>query len=238
MKRLLGLGTLLALIVAVTSTIAAEKTGVAAAKAGLQPLNDFIGEWNGTGGALPAKPTNPSWKETINWGWKFKGDDAWMALEFKNGKYYKSGEVRFVPDTKKVQVTMTDKDDKKLVFEGTVKDEVLTVEAVDKEKKETQQIQMNLAAEGIRMIFTFSKKPDGRTLFTKVYQVASNRSGESLGAAKDNKRECVVSGGLGTMAVSFKGTTYYVCCTGCRDAFNENPEKYIKEFEAAKKNKK
>jgi YHS domain-containing protein len=32
------------------------------------------------------------------------------------------------------------------------------------------------------------------------------------------------------MPVTYKGQTYYVCCTGCRDAFNETPEKYIKEF--------
>ena len=31
------------------------------------------------------------------------------------------------------------------------------------------------------------------------------------------------------------GQTYYVCCTGCRDAFNENPEKIMKEFFARKK---
>jgi hypothetical protein len=35
MKRLFGLGTMLALILAVTVTVAAEKSGVAAAKAGL-----------------------------------------------------------------------------------------------------------------------------------------------------------------------------------------------------------
>jgi hypothetical protein len=236
MKRLLGLGTMLAVILAVTTVVAAEKTGAAAAKAGLQPLNDFIGEWNGNGGALPYKPTNPTWKENINWGWKFKGDDAWMALEFKDSKYYKSGEVRFLPDTKKIQITMIQKDDKKVVFDGTVKDDVLTAEVTDKDKKESQQIAMNLAAEGIRMIFTYSTKPSGGTVWKKQYQVASNRAGESL-AKGDKKKECVVSGGLGTMAVSFKGTTYYVCCTGCRDAFNENPEKYIKEFEASKKNK-
>ena len=39
------------------------------------------------------------------------------------------------------------------------------------------------------------------------------------------------------MAVTYKGETFYVCCSGCRDAFNENPEKFIKEYEA-KKNKK
>jgi YHS domain-containing protein len=48
----------------------------------------------------------------------------------------------------------------------------------------------------------------------------------------------VVSGGKGTMPVSYKGKTYYVCCSGCRDEFKENPEKYIAEYEAKLKAKK
>jgi len=31
------------------------------------------------------------------------------------------------------------------------------------------------------------------------------------------------------------GQTYYVCCGGCRDAFNENPAQIIKEYLAKKK---
>ena len=57
-------------------------------------------------------------------------------------------------------------------------------------------------------------------------------------ATVDDGPECVVSGGKGTMAVSFQGKTYYVCCTGCRDEFKANPEKYVKEYEAKKKAKK
>jgi YHS domain-containing protein len=38
--------------------------------------------------------------------------------------------------------------------------------------------------------------------------------------------------------VSYNGKDYYVCCSGCRDAFKENPEKYIKEAEAKAKAKK
>jgi YHS domain-containing protein len=34
--------------------------------------------------------------------------------------------------------------------------------------------------------------------------------------------------------VLYKGKTYYVCCSGCRDAFKDDPEKYIKEFEERK----
>jgi YHS domain-containing protein len=31
------------------------------------------------------------------------------------------------------------------------------------------------------------------------------------------------------------GVTYYVCCSGCRDAFNENPAKIIADFNKKKK---
>ena len=42
----------------------------------------------------------------------------------------------------------------------------------------------------------------------------------------------------GTIAVSYNGKTYYVCCSGCRDEFKASPEKYVKEYEEKKKAKK
>ncbi|MBV9126060.1 MAG: YHS domain-containing protein [Planctomycetes bacterium] len=48
-------------------------------------------------------------------------------------------------------------------------------------------------------------------------------------AAREKKIECIVTGGLGTIPVSYKGITYYVCCTGCKQAFEDNPEKILKE---------
>jgi hypothetical protein len=96
---------------------------------------------------------------------------------------------------------------------------------------------MNVAAEGVRFVYRFARKEDGKTLYKKEYAVACTKEGESL-AAKEKKAECVVSGGLGTIAVGYKGETFYVCCTGCRDAFNENPEKYVAEYKAKKAGKK
>ncbi len=92
---------------------------------------------------------------------------------------------------------------------------------------------MNSAAEGDRFIYGYSYKAPGTTLVTKVYNVASTRKGITLGPTA-KKNVCVVSGGLGTRTVSYKGETYYVCCSGCADAFQENPEKYIAEFKAKK----
>jgi YHS domain len=240
MKRLIACAALLGLIVGGTALLAADKEKgeePSTPKAALQALNEFIGDWKGNGSPEKPKPASKElWNETIKWSWRFKGDDAWLVMDVTDGKYFKGGEMRYLPDKKFYQMTMIDKSDNKLVFEGEIKNDVLTLERVDPQTKETQQIKMSTAAEGIRFLYYFAHKPEGKTLYVKDYMVASTKEGESIGA-KEKKNECIVSGGLGTIAVSYKGVTYYVCCSGCKDAFTDNPEKFIKEFEA-KKNKK
>ena len=235
MKRLLSLGLTLGLLALGLHALAADGDK-AAAKEKLQALQEFIGKWNGNGGPEKAKATAKElWSETLNWGWKFKGDDVALSLTIKDGKYYKGGELRWLPARKVFEFTAIDRDDKKLVFEGTIKKDALTLERIDSTSKETQQIIMNTAAEGDRFIFRYNHKAAGSTLYKKDYLVQATRDGVSLGKV-DKKNVCVVSGGVGTIMVTHKGETFYVCCSGCADAFKENPEKYIAEFKA-KKNK-
>jgi hypothetical protein len=233
MNRLLACGVLFGLTAACVQADDALKTP----KEALQALNDFIGEWNGTGGPDKPNPSpkDPIWKENLEWSWKFKGDDAWLVINFKDSKNYKSGEMRYLPDKKAYQLTLTARDDKKTVFEGpldTDKSE-LTLGRVDPDTKETQQIVMNTAAEGARFIYRFSHKEEGSKLARKDFLVQTTRAGVTLGPT-ESKNVCVVSGGLGKIQVMYKGETFWVCCSGCADAFKENPEKYIAEFKAKK----
>jgi hypothetical protein len=235
MKRLFAGVALFALLGIAVPMQGADKPKEDPAREALKELNDYIGQWKGNGAPEKAKPTaKEQWSETVNWAWRFKGDDAWITLEIKDGRIFKSGELRYLPEKKRYQLNMVDKDDNKVVFLGELKDGYLTLDREDEKTKETQRLTMNLAAEGIRLIYRVSHRPEGKTVWVKDYQVACTREGESLGKS-EKKNECVVSGGLGTIAVSFKGETFYVCCTGCRDAFNENPEKYVAEFKAKKK---
>jgi hypothetical protein len=232
MNRSLAFTCLVALFLQLSP--AADEPNPQAAKEALQALNDFIGTWKGSGGPDKPRPEpKETWSETVTWSWRFKGDDAWLTVTIKNGKHIQSGELRYLPAQKRYQLTAVTKDGKKLIFEGELKEDVLTLDRIDKDKKETQRLRINLAAEGVRLIYRYERKPEGRTLFVRDYQVACTKEGESLGA-QEKKIACVVSGGLVKIPVGFKGVTYYVCCSGCRDAFNENPEKYIKEFEAKK----
>ena len=97
---------------------------------------------------------------------------------------------------------------------------------------ETQRIVLTLLHAN-RILYRYEVKPQGKALFARVFQVGATKEGTSF-AAGDGRPECVVSGGLGTITVVYQGQTYYVCCSGCRDEFRENPEKYIKEFKQRK----
>ena len=236
MKRFIALMFLMSLL---APALAADADDKPEAKEALKELQEFIGNWKGTGGPDKPRPSprNPLWNENINWAWRFKGDDAWLHMDVKDGKLFKSAELRYLPKKKLYQLTATDKDGKKLAFEGKIERGTLKLEHINPDTKATEQITMNTAAEGDRFIYRIAHKKEGTTLWRKDYLIAFTREGVSLGKV-DKKNECVVSGGLGTIAVSYKGETYYVCCSGCADAFRENPEKYINEFKAKKAGKK
>src|SRR5947209_8091922 len=206
-------------------------------KEALQALNDYIGTWKGNGEPAVRPANKDFWSEIVTWKWKFKGNDAWLVMNIENGKHFKSGELRYLPDKQQYELRAVAKDGKKVVFLGELKDDFLILERTDPDKKEVQRIKMNLAAEGARFIYRLERKPAQRTVFYPDFQVACTKEGESLGA-EEKKVVCVVTGGLGKIPVSYKGQTYYACCSGCKDAFEENPEKILKEFEARKAKKK
>jgi len=236
MTRLLALGLVLGVLGLVIEVPAApSKKDQEKIKEALRELQEFIGEWESkeTKTKLKPGPRDPIWTESAEWNWRFKGDDICLSVDFKGAKFLKNAEIRYLLDKKRYQLTGTPVEGtEKAVFDGVLKDDKLEFVRTDPKTKQTQRIRMNTAAEGVRSIYYVEQKSG--TLWNLQYMVASNKKGESLG--KTQKRpECVVSGGLGTMPVNFNGETFYVCCSGCADAFKENPKKYVDEFKAKKK---
>jgi ribosomal protein L24E len=203
-------------------------------KKALQEVGDFVGEWKGNAEGKTAGK-NTLWKENYAFGWKFKDGHSWMSVGVDGGKYFKSGDLKYNLEKKLYTLEIKDKDDKPLSFTGELKKGRLVLERKDEKSGDIHRLNLNTAAEGVRLVFSYEVQTGGKGLFSTVYKVAANKEGESL-AGGGKKNECVVTGGLGTMTVSYNGKTYYVCCSGCRDEFNANPKKYVDEFE--KKNKK
>src|SRR5262245_42075239 len=236
MNRLLAACVIVGFLVPLTSTGAADSKDQTKKKEALRELQEFIGGWKGSGSKkLKPGPRDPFWSETVQWNWRFKGDDCWLAVDFTGGKLFKTAEVRYLTDEKRYQLTAMPVEGKgTLVFTGTLKDERLTFERTDPKTKEVQRVRMNTAAEGVRFIYLVDRRDDGATIWRLEAMVENTKVGESLARKEKKGPVCVVSGGLGTMTVSYMGETFYVCCSGCRDASNENPKKYVEEFKAAK----
>jgi hypothetical protein len=233
----IGLAALLGLVVSAAAP-AADAPAKRTPREALKPFNDLIGNWRGTGSpeGTPEEKQKGFWTEELTWSWQFKGADAWLTATIDKGKYFTKGELRYLADKDAYELTLTTPAKESLAFVGKLdKDKRLTLAREDDKKKETQQVVVSLLHFN-RFLYRYEVKPAGKTLFTKLYQVGCTKEGVEF-AGGDGKPECIVSGGLGKITVTYKGQTYYVCCGGCRDAFNDDPEKYIKEFEAKKKEK-
>ncbi|MCI0701204.1 MAG: YHS domain-containing protein [Planctomycetia bacterium] len=204
---------------------------LAKAKKALQNVQDFIGVWNLEGSRKVGAKTE-AWKEKVSWGWKFKDGDAWITVNFAEGKgkYFAGGELRYDLAKKKYLLTLTPagKDQAKQLFEGEYAKGALKVERKDAKTGDVYRITLNtIGEESTRFAMKYEKQDGGKGVFASVYGMVGNRDGTAF-AGGGKKKECIVSGGAASIAVTYQGKTYYVCCSGCRDEFNAAPEKYIK----------
>jgi YHS domain-containing protein len=209
-----------------------------APKEALQALQVLIGSWTGSGipeGTREEKQKG-LWEETIRWEWQFKDKDVFLKATFEKGKHFAAAELRYLPDKDTYQLTATTPAKEKVIFEGKLKDKYLTLDRTDDKSKEDQRLTFSLLHDNYYR-YKYEAKPTEKPSYKVAYQVGAKKDGVPF-ASTDRQFECVVSGGKGTMAVMYKGQTYYVCCGGCRDAFKDDPEKYIKEFEERKKKEK
>jgi YHS domain-containing protein len=220
---------------AMVKASAGEKPAEKTPREALKAFNLLIGAWRATGTPEGTREEKQRgfWTESVNWEWQFKGDDAWLRFTADKGKYFVGGELRYLPAKDWFQLTLQTPDRASLTFAGPFKDHILTLQRLDDKTSETQRIVMSLLHDN-RYVYRYEVKAKDRPLFARKYEVGVTKEGEAFAGRGDAHPECVVSGGKGTIKVVYKDQTYYVCCSGCRSAFKEDPEKYIKEFEEQK----
>jgi ribosomal protein L24E len=203
-------------------------------KEALKALGEFMGQWKGDGQSKTGKMEN--WKESAEWSWDLKSEEPSLKFKVTGGKQISEGVLKYLPEKKKYQLTAKTVDGKDLVFLGEIKTKRLTLVADEAESKDKYTVEMSTNNDGARFVYNVAVQKKGVGLAKRLAEVGLTREGVSLAGGK--KPECVVTGGLGTMAVQYNNKTYYVCCSGCRDEFNANPKKYVDEFEKKKKEEK
>jgi len=208
----------------------------------MQPLQIVLGKWRGT-----TRKTFGMFKavDTLQWVWDFKTDRDQPSLVITSdaSPYIRTGRMTYSLQDKKFKLSTEDKDGLKRDFLGEFIQEPADEPGDDDKPQRTFKLEFTETDRSDaepRWQLVFNQQENNRYLmelsrtrasgkFNKLDTVGTQREDTSFALNLEDYKEmtCVVSQGKGTIQVSHKGKTFWVCCTGCKAAFEDEPEVWL-----------
>jgi YHS domain-containing protein len=239
---------------------APDESSAIAAKTKLQPqaalsrFNTLVGEWRGVG--QPKRGSNRgAWSEKTSWRWDFsKKNSPALCMIASKGKLIDKAWLRFHEPTQRygLEVLFANNKNPKIFLEQPVTAPVTTGKDKSQRKQESAtslpakivfKQPQDKDAHRVTLHVLSSKRMTllverGGSSFRRVGGIGYTRKGQSIAARGDGNPVCIVTGGTGTIKVTNKGKTYYVCCSGCQQAFEDDPDGVIADYLARLKQQK
>jgi YHS domain-containing protein len=213
----------------------APATARLADQAALKPYGSLVGGWRRGVGQVERGRTKGSWVEDADWAWKLTPESAALEGKFTKGKYLKSLLIRPGKEPRTFVADAVLADGSKRTFSGKGEDQKPLVLTADSPGEGLRRISISVLHD-TRLIVLLETQEPGSQRYSRLGEVGYTREGVSF-AAGESGPVCIVTEGRGTIAINYKGKTYYVCCSGCKDLFNENPEAILAEAAERQKEK-
>ena len=232
---------LLALAIRSLSPLAADDPTAAPAdlkaqKAALANWNSLIGGWRGTG--QPRRGSNTgAWREDTNWAWQFTATESALIGTVTKGKLATT--LKITADATPGQFHLQWTNDAGVVRDlaGQIEENKLVLVSAPDDMHEVYRVTITSLNE-LRTLILFEKRKEDQQSFARIAEVGYTREGTRLAGPGGGQPECVVTGGLGTIKVEHAGKTYYVCCSGCQQAFNDDPEGILADYKTRQEKQK
>jgi hypothetical protein len=197
-------------------------------RAALERLNVLAGDWRGIG--QPRRQSNhDAWAEKSNYLWDLSGPTPALVQTADGGRLMPAARCEFDPVSREYVLTIVAADASSRVYRGTWVGDQLVLTSPGTPETPSRRITFSLRSQ-IRVVVLHEAAEPGRTTYYRVAEVGYTRAGERLALPDGGQPQCVVTGGLGEIVVQHNGQTYYVCCTGCRQAFEADPEGILREY--------
>jgi YHS domain-containing protein len=229
MNRKTQAGLALASTLMVLALAAADgpPSGRRADQEALKPYGGLVGEWRGTG-QPQSRSSKGAWRETAGWAWKLDADSAALELKVEKGKFFRSARLRPEKRAGSFALDATLADGSKRTFLGQViKDKPLVLVAANVEGDGPARVTLQ-PLHDTRFLLLLEARNAGDAGYHRLGEVGYTREGVAF-AAGESGPVCIVTEGRGTIQVSHQGKSYWVCCSGCKDLFNENPAAILAE---------
>ncbi|MFM7168753.1 MAG: hypothetical protein ACKO3T_26240 [Planctomycetaceae bacterium] len=218
----------------------------------LQPIQILLGKWRGT-----TRREYESFKavDSHEWVWDLRTNPEQPALVMASDKspYLRNSRLSWDIAAEKFILTGLDAEGRERRFSGdfteapheiTGSDDkqhrVFRLELSENDSAEGEQWQLAIAQQENNRYLLEVGKRRGKADFSRFDTVSTQREGTSFALSDTGyaERTCIISEGLGTTEVSWKGRSYWVCCSGCKAAFEEDPDTWIaRAAERAKEQK-
>ena len=195
----------------------------------LSQLQFLVGSWKGV--AQPQRGSSKgSWVEQAEWAWRFDEEKAELVAELSGSKLFSTVVLQPADDQGSYTLLATPAGGGEPVRYSGQLDNAgkLTLNAETAVAELPARISLRTGAGGNRLLVLYEKNGPGERL-VRLAEVGYTRKGSGFGKGTSGP-ECVVTGGFGSIEVTHLGKTYYVCCTGCRDYFNEKPDEVLAEY--------
>jgi hypothetical protein len=221
----------------------------------LQPFQVLLGQWRWI--ARKGVGDSPRNGDDLEWIWDFQTDPNRPALKAKSetNPYFQKLWLTWLPEEEKFQLTLKTLDGAARVLRGTWTDTGEPRETSDGKKlQHTYKLQLTQVTpdeqdrwrvtlnqlDNNQYLMDLARRPAAGKQFDPLNTVRQQRVGTSFAVAdSDNPGpKCIISGGLGTMNVEYKGKSYPVCCSGCAAAFKDDPERWLTRLAEREKLKK
>lgn len=203
-------------------------TDVVAIRQSLERLNPLIGEWRGTG-QVRRGSTRGAWRQTGEFVWDFSGKVPALKYVVQGGKLSEKGIITWNADHKYMLDLSTEAGSSSRRYMGDWEKDRLILTSQPDEDGVSYRISITPLNEK-RSLVLHEKTSSGGNVFFRVAEVGYTREGTRLAIPGGGQRECVVTGGTAQTAVTYEGKTYFVCCSGCKQAFDDDPAGIIAEF--------
>ena len=203
--------------------------GRKADQAALKPYGGLVGKWKGVGQPKRGNAKG-AWTETGDWAWKLSTDSAALELTIAKGKYLKAAGLRpgAEPGTFVLDATLADGSTR--AFAGKADSPgKLVLAATEPGAEGLGRITLSSPHDTRFLLLLEGREGEGN--LTRLGEVGYTRQGVAF-ATGESGPACIVTEGRGTIPVKYKGQTYHVCCSGCKDLFNEDPEAILAEAKA------
>lgn len=205
-----------------------QTSGRRADQEALKDYGPLVGDWRGTGQPRRGSARD-TWRESASWTWELTPESAALVVTIEDGKYLRSARLRPSsdhPGAFEMEALLAD--GSKRSFSGTADDRKrLLLEAEGSEGEGPRRISLTPLHE-TRFLMLLEGRSADSGLYDRIGEVGYTRQGVAF-AAGDSYPLCIVTGGRGETEVTYKGMTYWVCCSGCKDLFEEDPEAILVE---------